>query len=67
MEIKNKYGKNKIYGNKSKDLVKEDGQGTIKVCNEYIYLGTKITADGGHDVEINERINKDTSRAKQIN
>ena len=51
-----------VIGDKSEDLVLEDGQGTIKVCNEYIqaYLGTKITADH-HDVEINERINKGRS------
>ena len=36
MGIKNKYGKTKymVIGDKSKDLVLEDGQGTIKVCNE---------------------------------
>ena len=48
-------------------MVLEDEQGTIKLCNEYIYLGTKITADGGHDVEIIERINKSRSAISKLN
>ena len=59
--------KHMAIGDKSKDLVLEDGQGTIKVCNDYIYFGTKITADGGHGVEINERINKGRSAISKLN
>jgi hypothetical protein len=35
----------------------ENGEGTINYVNEYTYLGVKITKDGNHEPEINDRIN----------
>jgi hypothetical protein len=37
----------------------EDGKGTINYVNEYTYLGVKITKDGNHEPEINDRIIED--------
>jgi hypothetical protein len=41
-----------------RDLQLEDGKGIINYVNEYTYLGVKITEDGYHEPEINDRINK---------
>jgi hypothetical protein len=40
-----------------RDLQLEDEKGIINYVNEYIYLGVKITKDGKHEPEINDRIN----------
>ena len=37
----------------SKDLILEDGIGTIKHCTEYIYLGGKVIRNGNHEDVIN--------------
>jgi len=44
-------------GETSRDLQLEYGKG-ISHVNEYIYLGVRITKDGNHEPEINDRINK---------
>ena len=41
-----------------RDLQLEDEKGIINCVNEYNYLGVKITRDGNHEPEINDRINK---------
>jgi hypothetical protein len=40
------------------DLQLKDGKGIMNYVNEYTYLGVKITKDGNHETEINDRINK---------
>jgi hypothetical protein len=49
-------------GGTSRDLQLEDWKGIISHVNEYTYLGVRITKDGNHEPEINDRINKRTSR-----
>ena len=36
----------------------KDGKGTISHVSEYVYLGVRITKDGNHEPEINDRFNK---------
>jgi hypothetical protein len=43
---------------KRKYLHLEDGKGTISHVSEHIYLGVRITKDGNHEPEINDRINR---------
>jgi hypothetical protein len=45
-------------GDTSRDLQLEDGKGTINHVSENIYLGVRITKDGNHEPEINDRINR---------
>ena len=45
-------------GDTSRDLQLEDGKGTISDVSEYVYLGVRITKDGNHEPEINDRINR---------
>ena len=45
-------------GDTSRDLQLEDGKGIISHVNEYTYLGVRITKDGNHEPEINDRINR---------
>jgi hypothetical protein len=45
-------------GDTSRDLQPENGKGTINHVNEYVYLGLRITKDGNHEPEINDRINR---------
>jgi len=45
-------------GDTSRDLQLEDGKGIISHVNEYTYLGVRITKDGNHKPEINDRINR---------
>jgi len=46
-------------GDTSRDLQLEDGKGIISHVNEYTYLGIRITKDGNHKPEINDRINRE--------
>jgi hypothetical protein len=50
-------------GNTSRDLQLEDGKGTIRHVSENIYLEVRITKDGNHETEINDRINTCRGRA----
>jgi len=45
-------------GNTSRNLQLADGKGTIRHVSEYVYLGVRITKDGNHETEINDRINR---------
>jgi len=45
----------------------EDGKGTINYVNEYTYLGVKITIDGNHEPEINDRINRGRAAITKLN
>jgi hypothetical protein len=45
-------------GDTSKDLQLEDGKGTVNHVSEYVCLGVRITKDGNHKPEINDRINR---------
>jgi hypothetical protein len=45
----------------------EDGKGIINYVNEYTYLGVKITKDGNHEPEINDRINKGRADITKLN
>ena len=50
-----------------RDLQLEDGKGTISYVNEYTYLGVKITKDGNHEPEINDRINRGRAAITKLN
>ena len=50
-------------GNTSRDLQLEDGKRTISHVSKNIYLGVRITKDGNHEPEINDRINTCRGRA----
>jgi hypothetical protein len=45
-------------GGTSRDLQLEDGKGIGSHVNDYTYLGVRITEDGNHESEINDRINR---------
>ena len=45
-------------GDTSRDLKLENRKGIISHVNEYTYLGVRITNDGNHEPEINDRINR---------
>ena len=53
-------------GETSRDLQLEYGKG-ISHVNEYIYLGVRITKDGNHEPEINDRINKGWAAITKLN
>jgi len=45
-------------GDTSRDLQLDDGKGIVSHINEFTYLGVRVTKDGYHEPEINDRINK---------
>ena len=57
LRIKCKETKYMAIGDTSRDLQLEDGKGTISDVSEYVCLGVRITKDGNHEPEINDRIN----------
>jgi hypothetical protein len=50
-------------GDTSRDLQLEDGKGT----SEYDYLGVRITKNGNHEPEINDRINRGRAAISKLN
>ncbi|XP_044745745.1 uncharacterized protein LOC123307480 [Coccinella septempunctata] len=54
-----------VGGEKEKLMVNDDVE--IDACDEYIYLGTKITADGRTQNEIESRINKGKTTIRHLN
>jgi hypothetical protein len=54
-------------GDTSRYLQLEDGKGVISHVNEYTYLGGRITKDGNHEPEINDRINKGRAAITKLN
>ena len=50
-----------------RDLQLEYGKGTLNYVNEYTYLGVKITKDGNHEPEINDRINRGRAAITKLN
>ena len=40
---------------------------TISHVSEYVYLGVRITEDGNHDPEINDRINRGRADMSKLN
>ena len=53
-------------GCKEQDLQLDTGQ-IIKNCSEYTYLGAKITSDGKHSKEINNRISIGRDAIRELN
>jgi hypothetical protein len=51
----------------SRDLQLQDGKGVISHVNEYTYLGVRITKDGNHEPEINDRINRGRAAITKLN
>ena len=51
----------------SRDLHLEDRKGIISHVNEYTYLGVRITKDGNHEPQINERINRGRAAVTKLN
>jgi hypothetical protein len=54
-------------GETLRDLQLEHGKGTISHVSETIYLGVRITKDGNHEPEINDRINKGRAAISKLN
>ncbi|PSN36478.1 hypothetical protein C0J52_25266 [Blattella germanica] len=54
-------------GTDSKDLILEKGKGIINHCEEYIYLGAKLTNTGKHEEDINGKINKGRMAISKLN
>ena len=54
-------------GDTSRNLQLEDGKGTISDVSEYVYLGVRITKDGNHEPEINDRINRGRAAISKLN
>jgi len=50
-----------------RDLQLKHGKGIIKYVNKYTYLGVKITKDGNHEPEINDRINRGRVAIPKLN
>jgi hypothetical protein len=55
------------FGDTSRDLKLEDTKGTISHVRENIYLGVRITKDGNHEPEINDKINKGRAAISKLN
>jgi len=56
-----------VIGDTSRDLQLEDGKGIISHANEYTYLRVRITKDGNHKAEINDRINRVRAAKTNLN
>ena len=54
-------------GDTLRDLQLEDGKGIISHVNECTYLGVRITNDGNHETEINDRINRGRAAITKMN
>ena len=54
-------------GDTSRDLQLEHGKGIICHVNEYTYLGVRITKDGNHEPQINDRINRGRAAVTKLN
>jgi len=54
-------------GDTSRDLQLEDRKGIISHVNEFTYLGVRITKDGNHEPQINERINRGRAAITKLN
>jgi hypothetical protein len=54
-------------GDTSRDIQLEDGKGIVSHVSEYTYLGLRITKDGNHEPEINDRINRGRAAIKKLN
>ena len=54
-------------GDTSKDLQLEDGKGITSHVNQYTYLGVRITKDGNHEPEINDRIDRGRAAVTKLN
>jgi len=54
-------------GDTSRNLQLEDGKRIISHVSEYVYLGVRITEDGNHEPEINDRINRGRAATSKIN
>jgi len=54
-------------GDTSRDLQLADGKGIISHVNKCTYLGVRITKDGNHEPEINDRINTGRAAVTKLN
>jgi len=54
-------------GDTHRDLQLEDGKGIISHVIEYTYLGVRITKDGNHEPQINERIKRGRAAITKLN
>jgi len=54
-------------GDTSRDIKLEDGKGTVSHVSENIYLEVRITKDGNHEPEFNDRINKGRAALSKLN
>src|SRR5215469_7562174 len=54
-------------GDIPRNLQLQDGKGIINHVNEYTYLGVRITKDGSHEPEINNRINRGRAAITKLN
>jgi hypothetical protein len=56
-----------VIGDTSRDLKLDDAKGIISHVREYTYLGVRITKDGNHEPEINDRINRGRAVITKLN
>jgi chaperonin GroEL (HSP60 family) len=56
-----------VIGDTSRDLQLGNGKGIISRENEYTYLRVRITKDGNHEPEINDRINRVRAAITKLN
>jgi len=54
-------------GDTSRDLQLEDGKGIISHVNKCTYLGVRISKDGNHEPQINDRINRGRAAITKLN
>ena len=54
-------------GDTLRNLQLEDGKGRTSHVSEYVYLGVRITKDGNHEPEINDRINRGRAAVSKLN
>ena len=50
-----------------RNLQLEDGKGTINYVNKYTYFGVKITKDGNHEPQTNDRIHTGRAAITKLN
>jgi hypothetical protein len=56
-----------VIGATPRDLHLEEGKGTISHVSAHIYLGVRITKDGNHEPEINDKINRGRAAVTKLN
>jgi len=67
LKLNVKKTKHMAIGDASRDLQLEDEKGIISHANECTYLGVRISKDGSHEPQINDRINRGRAAITKLN